>query len=100
MSVMMIKSKIRYLKPQFLWEPGAAYSNNKVIPPINEKEPELNKEFPMCLATKPVDVLTALENRISDWSKMVRIVALVIKFMEILFFYISYHKESKKFSSV
>ena len=100
MSVMTIKSKIRYLKPQFLWEPGAAYSNNKVIPPINEKEPELNKEFPMCLATKPVDVLTALENRISDWSKMVRIVALVIKFMEILFFYISYHNKSKNLSSV
>ena len=31
-----------------------------------------------------MDVLTALENRISDWSRMVRVDTLVIKFNEIL----------------
>ena len=44
----------------------------------------MKKEFVVCLATKPVDVLTAVENRISDWSKIARVVALVIKFKEIL----------------
>ena len=44
----------------------------------------MKKEFVLCFATKSVDVLTALENRISDWSRMVRVVALVIKFKEIL----------------
>ena len=44
----------------------------------------MKEEFVVCLATKPVDVLTALENRISDWSRMVRVDTLVIKFNEIL----------------
>ena len=44
----------------------------------------MKKEFVVCLATKLVDVLTALENRISDWSRMVRVDTLVIKFNEIL----------------
>ena len=78
------KVKRWYLRPQFLWEPEATWDDYKLIPPVNEKDPELKKEFVVCLATKPVDVLTALENRISDWSKMVRVVALVIKFKEIL----------------
>ena len=44
----------------------------------------MKKKFVVCLATKPLDILTALENQISDWSRMVRVFALVIKFKEIL----------------
>ena len=72
------------LGPQFLWEAEATWDEYKIIPPVNERDPELKEEFVVYLAIKPVDVLTALENRISDWSKMVRVVALVIKFKEIL----------------
>ena len=43
----------------------------------------MKKKF-VCLATKPLDILTARENQISDWSRMVRVFALVIKFKEIL----------------
>ena len=80
-----------YLGPQFLWEQETTWDYNKIIPPVNEKDPELKKEFVLCLATKPVDVLTALYNLISDWSKMVRVVALVIKFKEILLSKINQH---------
>ena len=44
----------------------------------------MKKESVLCVATKSVDLLTALENRILDCSRMVRVVALVIKFKEIL----------------
>ena len=56
----------------------------------------MKKEFVLCFATKSVDVLTALENRISDWSRMVRVVALVIKFKEILLSKINQHSIIRK----
>ena len=93
------KVKSWYLGPQFLWEPEATWDDYKVIPPVNKKDPELKKEFVVCLATKPVDVLTALENRISDWSKMVRVVALVIKFKEVLLSKINQHEIIRKVKS-
>ena len=55
-----------YLEPQFLWEPEATWDGNKITPPVNEKDPELKKELVVCLATKCVDALTALENQILD----------------------------------
>ena len=85
-----------YLGPQFLWEPEATWDDNKIIPPVNKKDPELKKEFVVCLATKSVDVFMALENRISDWSRMVRVVALVIKFKEILLSKINQHSIIRK----
>lgn len=36
------------------------------------------------LCPKPLDVLTALENQISETSRMVSVIALVIKFKEII----------------
>ena len=85
-----------FLRLQFLWEPDPGWNENRIIPLVNEKDRELKKIIFVFLATKPVDVLTALENRISDCSRMVRVVALVIKFMEILLSKINHHKESKK----
>ena len=69
------KVKRWYLGPQFLWEPEATWDDNKTIPPVNKKNSELKKEFVVCLITKSVDVLTPLENQISDLSRMVRVVA-------------------------
>ena len=80
-----------YLGPQFLWEPETTWDDNKIIPQVNEKDPELKKEFIVCVATKSVGVWKALENRIPDWSRMVRVVALVIKFKEILLSKINQH---------
>ena len=77
-------------------EPEATWDDNKIIPPVNKKDPELKKEFVVCLATKSVDVFMALENRISDWSRMVRVVALVIKFKEILLSKINQHSIIRK----
>ena len=85
-----------YLGPQFLWETEATWDDSKIIPPVNEKDPELKKEFVLCVTTKSVDVLAALENRISDWSRMVRVVALVIKFKEILLSKINQHSIIRK----
>ena len=88
-----------FLRLQFPWEPEPGWNENRIIPLVNEKDRELKKIIFVFLGTKPVDVLTALENRISDWSRMVRVVALVIKFMEILLSKINHHKESKKCNS-
>ena len=90
------KVKKWYLGPQLLWEPEGTWDGNKIILPVNEKGPELKKEFVVCVATKSVDVLTALENRISNWSRMVRVVALLIKFKEILLSKINQHNIIKK----
>ena len=51
----------------------------------------MKKEFVVRVATRSVDILTALENRISGWSRMVKVVALVIKFKEILLSKINQH---------
>ena len=56
----------------------------------------MKKEFVLCLATKPVDDLMALENRISDWTRMVRVVALVIKFKGILLSKSNQHRIMRK----
>ena len=72
-------------------EPEATWDENKIIPPVSEKDPGLKKKFVVCLATKPLDILTALENQISDWSRMVRVFALIIKFKEILLSKINQH---------
>ena len=85
-----------YLGPQFLWETEATWDDSKIIPPVNEKDPQLKKEFAVCVTTKSVDVLAALENRMSDWSRMVRVVALVIKFKEILLSKIIQHSIIRK----
>ena len=45
------KVKRWYLGPQFLWEPEETWDDNKIIPPVNEKDPELKKEFAVCVAT-------------------------------------------------
>ena len=50
----------------------------------------------MCVTTKSVDILATLENRISDWSRMIRVVALLIKFKEILFSKINQHSIIRK----
>ena len=96
MFVMMIKLKSGILDHSFFWEPEATLDDNKIILPVNEKDPELKKEFVVRVATKSVDVLTALENRISGWSRMIRVVALVIKFKEILLSKIDQHSIIRK----
>ena len=40
-----------YLGPQFLWETEVTWNDSKIIPPVNEKDPELKKEFAVCVAT-------------------------------------------------
>ena len=92
--VMMTKLKGGILDHSFFRnqrEPGMT-----TIPLVNKRDPELKKEFIVCLATKSADVLTALENWISDWSRMVRAVALVIKFKKILFSKINQHSIIRK----
>ena len=96
MFVMMIKLKSGILDHSFFWKPEATWDDNKIILPVNEKDPEMKKEFVVRVATKSVDVLTALENRISGWSRMIRVVALVIKFKEILLSKIDQHSIIRK----
>ena len=66
-------------RPQFLWEPEVTWEISKTTTPINKNDLELKKEFFKGLVTKHLDVLTALENPISDWSRMVGDVAVVFK---------------------
>ena len=42
---------VSWMVSQFLWEREATWDESKIIPPVNEKDPELKKEFAVCVTT-------------------------------------------------
>ena len=69
------------LGPKFLWEPEDTWNTNTKTPAINPEDPELKKIVHVNQIVVHTDVLTVLENHASTWSKMVRIVALMMLFI-------------------
>ena len=70
------------LGPKFLWEPEDTWNTNTKTPAINPEDPELKKIAHVNRIVVHTDVLTVLENHASTWSKMVRIVALMMLFVK------------------
>ena len=70
------------LGPKFLWEPEDTWNTNTRTPAINPEDPELKKVVRMNQIVVQTGVLSVLENHASTWSKMVRIVALMMLFVK------------------
>ena len=70
------------LGPKFLWEPEDTWNTNTKTPAISPEDPELKNVVHMNQIVVHTDVLSVLENHASTWSKMVRIVALMMLFVK------------------
>ena len=78
-----------------LWKPEKKWSLNRTITPANSDNPELKKYLVVSYMSTTSNVLSPLEMHVSYWSKMVRIVALVVRFNSNLVSAIK-HKASNK----
>ena len=67
---------------KFLWEPEDTWNTNTKTPAINPEDRELKKVVHVNEIVVQTDVLSVLENHASTWSKMVRIVALMMLFVK------------------
>ena len=70
------------LRPKFPWEPGDTWNTNTKTPAINPEDPELKKVVHVNQIVVQTDVLSVLENYASTWSKIARIVALMMLFVK------------------
>ena len=71
--------------PEFLYQPEQLWKNEQVTP-INEDDPELKptlKANTIRLDSAIPTILDALEERISDWGRWKRVIAMVVKFLNI-----------------
>ena len=78
-----------------LWKPEKKWRLNRTITPANSDNPELKKYLVVSYMSTTSNVLSPLEMHVSYWSKMVRIVALVVRFNSNLVSAIK-HKASNK----
>ena len=83
------------LGPKFLWKPEEKWNVNRTYTQVNSDDPELKKDLVVSYMSATSDVLSALEMHVSYWSRMVRVVALVIRFKNNLVSAIK-HKASNK----
>ena len=70
------------LGPKFLWEPEDTWNTNTKTPAISPEDSELKKVVHVNQIVVETDFLSVLENHGSTWSKMVRIVALMMLFVK------------------
>ena len=83
------------LGPKFPWKPEEKQTMNRTYTQVNSDDPELKKDLVVSYISATSDVLSALEMHVSYWSRMVRVVALVIRFKNNLLSAIK-HKASNK----
>ena len=67
---------------KFLWEPEDTWNTNTKTPDVSLEDPELKKVVHMNQIVVQTDVLSILEKNVLTWSKMVRIVALMMLFVK------------------
>ena len=72
--------------PKFLWKEESTWpSQNEVIQDITSDDPEVKKSVAVNTASSMKENMVAgLQMQVSDWNKMVRIMAWVMKFVKIL----------------
>ena len=68
--------------PKFLWEPEDTRNTSIRTTAINPENPELKRYVHVNQIVVLIDFLSVLENHASTWSKMVRIVALMMLFVK------------------
>ena len=67
---------------KFLWEPQDTWNTNIKTPAINSEDPELKKVVHVNQIVVHTDILSVLQNHASTWSKVARIVALMMLFVK------------------
>ena len=78
------------LKPEEKWNLNRTYTK------VNSHDPELKKDLVVSYMSTTSNVLSALEMRVSYWSRMVRAVALVTRFKSNLVSVIKHKAGNKK----
>ena len=68
--------------PSFLWQDTEYWPDQEDIIQVAEHDPELKKEVKTCAAVVQKNFVQQLEERISCWSKMKGVVALVLCYKE------------------
>ena len=75
-----------YNGPAFLWQSEESWSSEKdSYPSLDESDPEIKQEVKVNVTrTCSNSVLAWLEERISDWTRMKRIIGIVLQYVQIL----------------
>ena len=75
-----------YNGPDFLWQPEESWSLEKdSCPSLDESDPEIKHEVKVNVTrTCSNSTLTWLEERLSDWTRMERIIGIFLKYGQIL----------------
>ena len=75
-----------YNGPAFLWQPEESWSLEKDgCPSLDESNPEIKHEVKVNVTkTCSNSALAWLEERISDWTRMKRIIGIVLKYVQLL----------------
>ena len=66
--------------PSFLWRSASTWNIDKSKVRISAEDPEVKKEAHVYVTSLKDDILSRVENRISNWNKMKRIVGMVLQY--------------------
>ena len=75
-----------YIGPAFLWQPEESWSLGKdSCPSLDESDPEIKHEVKVNVTrTCSNSVLAWLEEKVLDWTRMKRIIGIVLKYVQLL----------------
>ena len=71
--------KMWFEGPSFLRRSASTWNIDKSKGRLSAEDPEVKKEAHVCVTSLKDDILLRLENRISNWNKMKRIVGMVLQ---------------------
>ena len=66
--------------PFFLWRSASTWNIDTSRGRLSAEDPEVKKEAHGCVTSSKDDILLRLQNRISNWNKMKRIVGMVLQY--------------------
>ena len=70
--------------PSFLWESESTWASNRRCFDVSSDDPELKKELKANYTEVAFDILHQLEEKISTWDRMKRVMCWVLRFKQIL----------------
>ena len=70
--------------PSFLWESQSTWASNRRFFDVSSDDPELKKELRTNYTEVAFDILHQLEEKISTWDGMKRVMSLVLRLKQIL----------------
>ena len=70
--------------PSFLWESESTWASNRRVFDVSFDDPELKKELRTNYTEVAFDILHQLEEKISTWDRMKRVMSWVLRFKQIL----------------